>query len=89
MQKTVLIIDDDEMLRGALAKGLRASAAPSFVASGAATGETAKFNVITADSAESAAKILDRIIPDAIVLDRMMTGMDGLSFLQKIRAAGN
>ncbi len=70
MNKTILIIDDDDVLRSSLAKGLRAEG----------------FAVITAESAESGAQILDRVSTDAIVLDRMMQGMDGLSFLQSIRA---
>ena len=73
MTKNILVIDDDEMLRNTLAKGLRKS----------------DFDVITAPSAETASEILSRISVDAIVLDRMMTGMDGLSFLQKIRKKGN
>lgn len=70
MNKTILIIDDDDVLRSSLAKGLR----------------TEGFAVITAESAESGAQILERVSADAIVLDRMMQGMDGLSFLQSIRA---
>lgn len=73
MNKTVLIIDDDDILRNALAAGLRGS----------------DFNVITAHSAEKASEILSRISVDAIVLDRMMTGMDGLTFLKNIRESGN
>lgn len=73
MNKTVLIIDDDEMLRRTLATGLRAN----------------DFNVLTADSAEQGAKILDKITVDAIVLDRMMTGIDGLTFLNSRRVAGD
>ena len=73
MNKTILIIDDDQILRDALAKGLRDEG----------------FNVITAPSAESGANILKRIYPDIIVLDRMMTGMDGLTFLQQLRQSGN
>ena len=69
MNKTILIIDDDDVLRSSLAKGLR----------------TEGFAVITAESAESGAQILERVSADAIVLDRMMQGMDGLSFLQSIR----
>ena len=42
-----------------------------------------------AESAENGAEILKRISVDAIVLDRMMTGMDGLSFLKSLRATGN
>ena len=73
MTKSVLIIDDDDMLRDTLAKGLR----------------KVDFDTITAPSAEYANEILGKISVDAIVLDRMMGGMDGLSFLRHIRAKGN
>jgi len=73
MNKIILIIDDDDMLRTSLAKGLRSNG----------------FGVVTAESAESAGQILERISADAIVLDRMMVGMDGLSFLKKLRESGD
>lgn len=73
MKKTVLIIDDDDVLRNALAKGLRADG----------------FSIVTSKSAENAFEIISRISVDAIILDRMMGGMDGLTFLKKIRAKGN
>ncbi len=73
MNKTILIIDDDEVLRRALGRGLRAQ----------------EFNVLTAQSAEMATQILQRMRVDAIVLDRMMEGMDGLTFLRGIRDAGD
>lgn len=73
MNKTVLIIDDDDMLRKTLARGLQGDG----------------FNTITAPSAENASDILSKVSVDAIVLDRMMTGMDGLTFLQNLRGAGN
>lgn len=69
MNKTVLIIDDDDILRKTLARGLVDNS----------------FSVITAESAESASEILSRITVDAIVLDRMMNGMDGLTFLKQLR----
>ena len=72
MNKTVLIIDDDDMLRKTLANGLRDNG----------------FDVLTAQSAESAEQILSRISVDAIVLDRMMTGKDGLTFLREMRKSG-
>ena len=72
MVKTVLVIDDDKMLRNALSIGLR----------------KANFNVICAESAEDAVEILQRISVDAMVLDRMMTGVDGLTFLKNIRKKG-
>lgn len=73
MNKTVLIIDDDDMLRRTLAHGLQNN----------------DFNVITADSAEMGADVLGRVTVDAIVLDRMMSGTDGLTFLKNLRASGD
>ena len=73
MNKTVLVIDDDKMLRDTLAAGLR----------------KAGFNIITAESAETAFEILKRLYPDAIVLDRMMIGIDGLTFLKELRNQNN
>lgn len=73
MKKTILIIDDDDLLRGSLAKGLKSES----------------FAVITAESGETAAEILKRISVDAIVLDRMMVGMDGLTFLKNLRESDN
>ena len=70
---TVLIIDDDDLLRKSLANGLHQY----------------DFSVITAQSAEEGAKILTKLTVDAIVLDRMMTGIDGLTFLKKLRTSGN
>lgn len=72
MNKVVLIIDDDEVLRETLARGLRGN----------------DFTVLTAESAESATDYLARVFPDAIVLDRMMGGMDGLTFLKNLRSRG-
>ncbi len=73
MTKSILIIDDDDMLRNTLATGLR----------------KAGFDAITAPSAEYARKILEKITFDAIVLDRMMEGTDGLNFLKELRKNKN
>lgn len=73
MNKTILVVDDDTVLRNALAHGLRNEG----------------FHVLGAESAENASEILAKISVDAIVLDRMMTGMDGLTFLQQLRHSGN
>lgn len=72
-KKTVLVVDDDDALRTPLARGLR----------------NANFDVLTAENATQAAEILNRITVDAIVLDRMMVGTDGLTFLKQLRASGN
>lgn len=73
MTNCILIIDDDKILRASLANGLRKSG----------------FQTVASPSAEDAQKILSRISFDAIILDRMMNGMDGLSFLKHIRINGN
>ncbi|MBR3510817.1 MAG: response regulator transcription factor [Alphaproteobacteria bacterium] len=73
MTKTVLIIDDDKMLRDTLCLGLHKY----------------DFDTITAESAEFAKNILSRISVDAIVLDRMMPNQDGFSFLKELRNNGN
>ncbi len=73
MNKTILIIDDDTVLRNTLVKGLR----------------TAGFNTLSAESAEQGAEVLQKLKADAIILDRMMTGIDGLSFLKDLRTHGN
>lgn len=73
MNKTILIVDDDDILRKALTTGLRGEG----------------FDVISSDSAENASDVLNRVSVDAIILDRMMTGMDGLTFLRALRGAGN
>lgn len=69
MNKTILIIDDDDMLRKSLVKGLGNEG----------------FTTLDANSAEQAALILAKLRVDAIVLDRMMTGQDGLTFLKDLR----
>lgn len=69
MGKSVLVVDDDKMLRDALSVGL----------------VNAGFDVLRAESAEMATEIISRITPDAIILDRMLGGMDGLTFLKKFR----
>lgn len=73
MNKTILIIDDDDILRNTLSQGLRNDG----------------FNTLTAPSAENASDILSRVQPDAIILDRMMTGIDGLTFLKQLRQSGS
>ena len=72
MNKTILIVDDDDLLRQTLAHGLRESG----------------FCVVNANGADSASDIIKRLSVDVIVLDRMMVGMDGLTFLKKLRSDG-
>lgn len=69
MKKIILVIDDDDILRTSLSSGLRSNG----------------FDVLTAESAETAISLLTRIQVDAIVLDRMLGRMDGLTFLKNFR----
>ena len=73
MNRVILVIDDDDVLRNGLKNGLTQHG----------------FSVLMAGSADTASEILDKISVDAIVLDRMMPGMDGLGFLKKLRNSGN
>ncbi|MBQ7185855.1 MAG: response regulator transcription factor [Alphaproteobacteria bacterium] len=73
IQKTILVIDDDDALRKTLAIGLRG----------------AGFYVLDANGADEGTQILNKVSVDAIVLDRMMVGIDGLSFLKQMRSNGN
>lgn len=73
MNKTILVIDDDDVLNHAIAHGLHNEG----------------FDVISALSAEDAIQVLARIRVDGIILDRMMTGIDGLTFLQDLRNSGD
>ena len=73
INKTILVIDDDDILRKGLVRGLH----------------NAGFNTIASESAENASEILSKIVPDLIILDRMMTGQDGLSFLLNLRKHDN
>lgn len=46
-----------------------------------------QYQVSTATSAQEAMALLDRVIPDAIILDVMMRDVDGWELLQSLRAA--
>lgn len=50
------------------------------------TMELGGFSVCTAPDAGGALRMLDSWIPDAIVVDLKMPGMDGLSFMQVLQA---
>ena len=68
----LLIVDDDARLRGLLAKYL---------------GDQG-FHVSTAGDAAEAARQLDAIAYDLIVLDVMMPGEDGISFTRRLHGGG-
>jgi putative two-component system response regulator len=44
-----------------------------------------EFEVIEAESGEKALKLVEKEMPDIILLDIMMPGMDGWDFLEKFR----
>lgn len=69
--KSILVVDDEQDLR-VMIKSIFEHA-----------GYT---QVITAASAQEALKILSKKMPEIIILDVMMPGMDGFELLQEIRA---
>jgi two-component system OmpR family response regulator len=68
--KTVLVIDDNEDLVVLF---------PRMIRSGG-------YGVFTATNAEEVEKVLDTTVPDIILLDLMMTPVDGWEILSEIRA---
>ena len=67
---TILVVDDDPVIRG-LIKSV-------FL--------NKDFNVVEADSGEMALEILPDVMPDIILLDIIMGGMDGFEVLTHIRS---
>jgi len=72
MKATILIVDDDDALRRALADRLRYWG----------------HQVAQADSGEEALRQTTHSVFDLILLDLSMPGMDGLTVLEKLREAG-
>ena len=71
MKKTVLIVDDEEMIRQSL--------------EGILTDEG--YDVLTASSGEEALKIIEDELPSLVLLDIWLPGMDGIEALKAIKAA--
>ncbi len=69
-QKTVLWVEDDNLISSILGKKL--------ISSG--------FNLIHAKSGDEAFQQLQTVMPDAIVVDLLLPGMNGFEILQHIRA---
>jgi DNA-binding response OmpR family regulator len=44
-----------------------------------------QFEVLTAESGETAMRLLDAGMPDLVILDLMMPGLDGISLCRRIR----
>jgi two-component system, chemotaxis family, chemotaxis protein CheY len=69
--KTCLVVDDSGVVRSVARRML----------------ERMAFHVVEADNGETALHRCGEAIPDAIILDWNMPVMDGLGFLQKLRAS--
>ncbi len=65
MKATIMIVDDDSMFRDLLTYGL----------------EHAEYAVVTATNGADAVAILEKVRPDAMIVDMMMPVMDGLKLL--------
>jgi DNA-binding response OmpR family regulator len=68
----VLVVEDQQTLRQTLVRGLEAEGHEVFAAS----------------TGEEAAEMLTAVSVDAVILDLMLPGKDGIQLLQEIRAAG-
>lgn len=68
-QKSILIIDDDSTIRKLISYNLKKQG----------------FEVFEADGAENGLKQLERNVPDLVLCDIMMDGMDGFEFVEKVR----
>ncbi len=71
--RQILIIDDEKNIRTQLSGLLADEGYRAFVA----------------ENAEKGLELLDEESPDLVLLDVWMPGMDGLTLLEKLRAAGN
>ncbi|MGN6599424.1 MAG: response regulator, partial [Actinomycetes bacterium] len=68
--RTVLVVDDDEMVLSLVTAGLAASG----------------LQVVTATDGLEALSVLATLVPDAIVSDVNMPGMDGFALVSRLRA---
>lgn len=66
---TVLVIDDEPAALGMITDML----------------EAAEITVLVATSGEAALELLDRVLPDLIIMDAVMPGIDGFTTTQKIK----
>jgi len=69
----VLVTDDDRAVREALERAL----------------QLAGYEVELASDGDTALSAIDRRTPDAVVLDIMMPGLDGLDVTRRLRREGN
>jgi CheY-like chemotaxis protein len=69
-RRTVLVADDDEMTREVLSTVL----------------DLEHFEVLLAEDGDEALRMISERVPDAVVLDHMMPGTNGLEVLRRLRA---
>jgi two-component system, OmpR family, response regulator MprA len=69
----ILVVDDEPAMRAALERALRLE----------------HYDVALASDGREALRALERVLPDAIVLDVAMPELDGLEVCRRIRAAGD
>lgn len=69
----ILLVDDEQALLRSVARSLRFEG----------------FDVVPAESGEEALRLLPETQPDAMVLDLMMPGLDGMAVCRAIRSAGD
>ena len=70
MNKTsILVVDDDPIISKFVSANLRAR----------------DFELMTAENGASALKVLEEKLPDLVILDIMMPGMDGIEVCKRIR----
>ncbi len=67
---SILVVEDDETLAMGLTNAL----------------EHERFTVTHCDNGESALEAIDDDVPDVLILDVMLPGMDGLSVLRRVKA---
>ncbi|BDB27557.1 sigma-54-dependent Fis family transcriptional regulator [Cupriavidus sp. TA19] len=72
-RRTILVVDDEPGMRSFLSRALEAKVG----------------SVLTADSAEAGAALLEQRHVDLILLDVALPGASGMEWLQALRAAGN
>jgi len=73
MSETILVVEDDRRIRDLLRRGL--------VFEG--------YEVITAEDGETALRAIRDKLPDAVILDLMLPGIDGLEVCRRLRSVSN
>ena len=68
-ETTILVVDDDPVIVKFVSANLKARG----------------FNVVAAEDGEAAIKAMEQTLPDLVILDIMMPGMDGVEVCSRIR----